>query len=182
MNKQSSTKSEIARGIALNGPHLMFVTLCLTACGVREPLMLPNPPPAPVDLQKGAEENEVTVSGRVSAMSADTRSWVQVGDGQTVIGHLPATGVLNVDGRAALAGDLIVGMEITTHGHQDGDLVIVLDAKATTPAALLPPSASAAEGATAAASTGSEAAAAEPAEPPKAAAIPAPVPAPPATP
>lgn len=174
MKLQSSTKSGIARGIGRKGPHLVFVTLWLVACGVREPIMLPNPPPVPVDVQNGAEENEVTVSGRVSAMSADTRSWVQVGDGQTVIGHLPATGVLNVDGRAALAGDLIVGMDITTHGHQDGDLVIVLDAKATTPAAVLPPSASAAEGATAAA--------AEPAEPPKAAAMPGPVPAPPATP
>ena len=130
------------------GALLCCAALWLTACGVQEPMMMPNPPPTPAALQQGAEADEVTVSGTVSAMSADTRSWVQVGDGQTVIGHLPSTGVLSVDGRAALAGDLVVGMEITTHGHQAGDLVIVQDAKATTPAALLPPAASTAGDAT----------------------------------
>ena len=143
MNIQNQTPS------VKHGALLCCAALWLTACGVQEPMMMPNPPPTPAALQQGAEADEVTVSGTVSAMSADTRSWVQVGDGQTVIGHLPSTGVLSIDGRAALAGDLIVGMEITTHGHQAGDLVIVQDAKATTPASLLPPAASTAGDATA---------------------------------
>lgn len=117
---------------------MMLSVLVLAACGVQEPMMMPNPPPEPASLKQGADANEVTVSGTVSAVSAETRSWVQVGDGQTVIGHLPPTGVLTLDGRAALAGDLAVGMSITTHGHQAGDLVIIVDAQAALPAGATP--------------------------------------------
>lgn len=123
---------------------MLWSVWLLAGCGVQEPMMQPNPPPEPASLKEGADADEVTVSGTVSAVSAETRSWVQVGDGQTVIGHLPPTGVLTIEGRAALAGDLAVGMTITAHGHQAGDLVIIVDAQAT-------PSASASSDAQAAA-------------------------------
>ncbi len=112
----------------------------LIACGVQEPMMQPNPPPGPAPGTKMADPDEVTVSGTVSSFSGETRSWVQVGDGQTVIGHLPATGVLTIDTRTSLPSDLLPGMLIRTHGHQQGDLVVVMDAAATTtgPAASLP--------------------------------------------
>lgn len=93
--------------------------------------MAPNPPPGPAPGTKLADPDEVTVSGTILSVSGDTRSWVQVGDGQTVIGHLPPTGVLTIDGRTCLASDLGVGLTIRTHGHQQGDLVVVMDAAAT---------------------------------------------------
>lgn len=110
----------------------------LSGCGIDEPLMQPNPPPGPPPQFKGAGENEVTVSGTISTVSGETRSWVQVGDGQTVIGHLPATGVLTIDGRTSVPSDLETGMSIVTHGHQQGDLVVVIDATATRPGAAAP--------------------------------------------
>jgi len=111
----------------------------LLACGIQEPMMAPNPPPGPAPGTKLADPDEVTVSGTVSSVSGDTRTWVQVGDGQTVIGHLPPTGVLTIDGRTCLAGDLTVGLTIRTHGHQQGDLVVVMDAAATSAAAAVTP-------------------------------------------
>lgn len=119
----------------------MILSLLL-ACGVQEPLMQPNPPPGPAPGSTMADADEVTVSGMVSAISGETRSWVQVGDGQTVIGHLPATGVLTIDTRTSLPADLQLGMLITTHGHQQGDLVVVMEATARTEvAASTPPTA-----------------------------------------
>lgn len=119
----------------------MMTLLLALACGIDEPLMEPNPPPAPAPGFLGLGENEVTVSGAVSSISSDTRSWVQVGDGQTVIGHLPTTGVLTINGRTSVPGDLQMGMLIVTHGHQQGDLVVVIDATATTPGAAVTPGA-----------------------------------------
>ena len=113
---------------------MMFLLLAL-ACGIDEPLMQPNPPPGPPDIFKAVGENEVTVSGNVSTVSGDTRTWVQTGDGQTVIGHLPPTGVLTINGRTSVPSDLQSGMTIKTHGHQQGDLVVVMDAQALSPAA-----------------------------------------------
>lgn len=109
----------------------MILSLLL-ACGVQEALMQPNPPPGPAPGSTMADADEVTISGVVSAISGETRSWVQVGDGQTVIGHLPATGVLTIDTRTSLPSDLQLGMFITTHGHQQGDLVVVIEATAQT--------------------------------------------------
>ncbi len=111
----------------------------LGGCGVDGAMMQPNPPPGPPPIFAKAEANEVTEVGTVSGVSGDTRSWVQVGDGQTVIGHLPPTGVLTVDGRTSVPGDLRPGMTISTHGHQQGDLVVVMDAKAATPGAAVAP-------------------------------------------
>jgi len=102
-------------------------------------MMAPNPPPGPAPGTKLADPDEVTVSGTILSASGDTRSWVQVGDGQTVIGHLPPTGVLTIDGRTCLAGDLAVGLTIRTHGHQQGDLVVVMDAAASSAAAAATP-------------------------------------------
>lgn len=148
--------------------------LLLLACGIQEPMMAPNPPPGPAPGTKLADPDEVTVSGTISSVSGDTRTWVQVGDGQTVIGHLPPTGVLTIDGRTCLAGDLRAGLTIRTHGHQQGDLVIVMDAVATEgPAATLttpPVDTPPPEGAPA------------PAAPPAPSAAPAPVPLPAAPP
>ena len=113
-----------------------MITLMLAlACGIDEPLMQPNPPPAPAPGFLGMGENEVTVSGTVSSVSGDTRSWVQIGDGQKIIVHLPATGVLIIDGRTSVPGDLQLDMLVKTHGHQQGDLVVVIDATVTTPGA-----------------------------------------------
>ncbi len=110
----------------------MTPLLLLLACGIQEPMMAPNAPPGPAPGATLADADEVTVSGTISSVSGDTRTWVQVGDGQTVIGHLPPTGVLTIDGRTCLASDLQVGFAIRTHGHQQGDLVVVMEAVATT--------------------------------------------------
>ncbi len=111
---------------------MIGVLVMLAACGVQEPMMQPNPPPEPAPVTTGGDAGEVTVTGIVTSVSAESRTWVQVGEGQTVIGHLPATGVLTIDGRTVLAGDLQLGMTVKTHGHQEADLLVVIDATVVT--------------------------------------------------
>lgn len=109
-----------------------MMLLLLLACGGETPLAQPAAPPAPPPELAAADPDVITHSGVIQAVSGDTRTWVATGDSQRFVFFLTEAGVLEVDGRAGLVGDLPVHASVTATGRRVGDLVLVQRATVST--------------------------------------------------
>lgn len=109
-----------------------MMLVLLLACGSEAPLAQPAPPPSPPPELAAADPEVITHSGIIQAVSGDTRTWVATGDSQRFVFFLTEAGVLEVDGRAGLVGELPVHASVTATGRRVGDLVLVQRASVST--------------------------------------------------
>ncbi|MFZ5481801.1 MAG: hypothetical protein ACOZNI_33885, partial [Myxococcota bacterium] len=102
-----------------------MIAILLLACGSPDELEKPNPPPSPPPVLAKADPDVVTYTGVVSDVHGPTRSFVLTFEGNRHICHVSPNGVLSLDGKPALVGDIPPDTTLTVEGRAQGDLVIV---------------------------------------------------------